>query len=217
MIFPKEFNTSGANIPEEHYTIMREKLLAQGEKLVKTNRYFTIFAPRQSGKTTFFRLLGSKLESEGYEFCYANFEGYNDADMKGFIGKIHIEIKRGWQLNLNFNTIQDFFQEIENIVDKKYVLVIDEIEGVNGEHLKVLLHGIRNLYQSRQTHSLKSIIMVGVTNITGTLESATSPFNTNEELQLPYFSTGEIEELLLQHEKATGQLFLKKCANASSL
>ena len=51
------FNTSGACIPEEHYTVMRQSLVAQGLQLVAQGRFFTIFAPRQSGKTTYFQLL----------------------------------------------------------------------------------------------------------------------------------------------------------------
>ena len=51
------FNTSGPCDPEKHYTVMREALVAQGAQLVAQGRYFTIFAPRQSGKTTYFQLL----------------------------------------------------------------------------------------------------------------------------------------------------------------
>jgi hypothetical protein len=60
------FNTSGACIPEEHYTVMREALVAQGENLVAQGRFFTIFAPRQSGKTTYFQLLFRRLDQLHY-------------------------------------------------------------------------------------------------------------------------------------------------------
>jgi len=39
------FNTSGPNIPDEHYTLKREKLIEKGLDLVKRKRYFTIWAP----------------------------------------------------------------------------------------------------------------------------------------------------------------------------
>jgi len=38
----KRFNTSRPNIPEEHYTIVREDLLKKGIELVDSKRYFTI-------------------------------------------------------------------------------------------------------------------------------------------------------------------------------
>ncbi len=42
----REFNTSGQNIPEEHYTLMRPAPVKKGMKMVGSKRYFTIWAPR---------------------------------------------------------------------------------------------------------------------------------------------------------------------------
>jgi predicted AAA+ superfamily ATPase len=55
----REFNTSGANNPDIHFTVMREAQLQQAlEQIIrpedpKGGRYFTLYAPRQTGKTTF--------------------------------------------------------------------------------------------------------------------------------------------------------------------
>jgi hypothetical protein len=56
-------------------------------------------------------------------------------------------------------------------------------------------------------HALKSVILVGVANITGIIQDNASPFNTNDNLNIPYFSKEEIMELLAMHETETGQLF----------
>ena len=74
----KYFNTSGPNIPSEHYTLMRESLLAKGITLVNKRRYFTIWAPRQTGKSTYFRLLAQALNERGYHPVFFSTEGYND-------------------------------------------------------------------------------------------------------------------------------------------
>ena len=60
------FNTSGPNIAEEHYTIERTNLIGKGVELVASKRYFTIWAPRQTGKSTYFRQLAKKLLELGY-------------------------------------------------------------------------------------------------------------------------------------------------------
>jgi len=62
----REFNTSGPNIPRQHYTLERTDLIKQGINLVQKQRYFTIWAPRQTGKSTFFRQLAKQLEKQGY-------------------------------------------------------------------------------------------------------------------------------------------------------
>ena len=46
----KYFNTSGPNIENKHYTLKRAKDLPTGIELVKDERYFTIWAPSQTGK-----------------------------------------------------------------------------------------------------------------------------------------------------------------------
>lgn len=55
------FNTSGPNNPKEHYTLQRAELIEKGKDLVQHNRYFTIRTPRQTGKSTYFRLLTHEL------------------------------------------------------------------------------------------------------------------------------------------------------------
>ena len=66
----RTFNTSWPNIPERHYTILRQKLIQRGLNLVQNERYFTIWAPRQTGKSTYFRLLATELVQQGYEVAH---------------------------------------------------------------------------------------------------------------------------------------------------
>ncbi len=60
----REFNTSGPCNPALHYTVMREALIAKGKEKVNKGRYITLFAPRQSGKTTYFQLLPDELKDD---------------------------------------------------------------------------------------------------------------------------------------------------------
>lgn len=71
----REFNTSGPCDPDKHYTVMREALVATSEALVERVRFFTIFAPRQFGKTTYFQLLFRQLQTQGYLPLWISFEG----------------------------------------------------------------------------------------------------------------------------------------------
>ena len=84
----RKFNTSGPNIIEEHYTLPRLDWIEKGKDLVYTNRYFTIWAPRQTGKSTYFRLLADKLREEGYKVCYVNFESFKDESKEDFLTRL---------------------------------------------------------------------------------------------------------------------------------
>ncbi|MCB1193916.1 MAG: AAA-like domain-containing protein [Leptospiraceae bacterium] len=204
------FNTSGPNIPEDHYTLDRFDLIAKGKDLVYKSRYFTIWAPRQTGKSTYFRFLARELEKEGYKVAHINFENYRNAELNSFLNKFIGEINRFWETHFEKIDISDIFYQLEKIKEKRFVLIIDEVEGINVDYLNDFLHAIRSVYHSRENHCLKSVILVGVSNITGIIQDNASPFNIADELDVPYFTNEETKELLEQHEVETGQLFDEK-------
>ncbi|MCP5497965.1 MAG: hypothetical protein H7A23_25710 [Leptospiraceae bacterium] len=115
-----------------------------------------------------------------------------------------------WQREIFSKTFVELFDEIRAIQDQKYVFICDEIEGLNPDLFNQFLHTIRNLYHSRNSHCLKSVILVGVSNIAGIIQDNASPFNIADELDVPYFTNEETKELLEQHEAETGQIFDKK-------
>jgi len=207
----KKFNTSGPNIPEEHYTVVRNDLIKKGIELVESKRYFTIWAPRQTGKSTYFQQLATKLEEQAYKVAHINFENYKTAPIDSFLYCFISELKSFWGVDLaNVNDLAKIFQVISEIKDQKYVLIIDEVEGINPEYFGTFLHSIRRIYHSRTKHSLKSVILVGVSNIVGVVSDNASPFNISDNLNVPYFTDNEVNELLQQHETETGQIFEEK-------
>lgn len=58
----KKFWTQGRVYPAKHYVVSRADELADFITRVKEGRYIVLFAPRQTGKTTFFRWALEKLE-----------------------------------------------------------------------------------------------------------------------------------------------------------
>ena len=206
----REFNTSGPCIISQHYTLLRPQLIAKGMDLVKRERYFTIWAPRQTGKSTYFRLLAEQLKTEGYYASHINFENYRNASLHSFLDRLTWRFEEDWEIDFKNLELSQVFKKIETISDKKLVLIIDEVEGINSEYFNDFLHAIRNAYHSRETHGLKSVILVGVSNIVGVVEDNASPFNIADNLNVPYFTNEETLELLKQHETETGQLFEDK-------
>ena len=51
----REFGTQGPVNSKDHYVVSRSEELADYINRVKQGRYIVLFAPRQSGKTTFFQ------------------------------------------------------------------------------------------------------------------------------------------------------------------
>ena len=206
----RSFNTSGPNIPARHYTLERTALIEAGLRLITNERYFTIWAPRQTGKSTYFRLLAEATQKQGFQVIHFNVENFKGALLSGLLNQLRSKLI---SIGLNapeFNTLDEFSFYIEHTNDRRLVLIIDEIEGLNPDLFSQFLHTIRNLYHSRETHCLKSTILVGVSNIVGVVGDNASPFNIADNLPVPYFTGPEVTELLDMHTRETGQAFEKK-------
>ncbi len=201
------FNTSGPNRLDKHYTLEREYLIDKGSELVIEERYFTIWAPRQTGKSTYFRMLAQKLEEQEYQVTHVNVENYKEAPSSAFFNYLFRKIEENWGIKLKSTNFGDLQNDIAAVKDRKFILIIDEIEGLNPDYFGQFLHTIRNLYQFRDEHSLKSVILVGVSNIVGVVQDDASPFNIADNLEVPYFTDEETFALLQMHEEETGQSF----------
>ena len=171
------FNTSGPNIIRQHYTLMREGLVKKGLEFVHDLRYFTIWAPRQTGKSTYFLLLKKRLENEGYKVIHMNVENYLGASLDGLLKSINMKFENLGTPLPKLNSFNDFTRIVGNLNDFKLALIIDEIEGLNPELFNQFLHSLRNLYHFRNEHCMKSVMLVGVSNMVGVVEENASPFN----------------------------------------
>ena len=60
----KSFSTYGRVRPEQHYIVLRTEEVSDFINRIKAGRYIVLFAPRQTGKTTFFRLALDALATE---------------------------------------------------------------------------------------------------------------------------------------------------------
>ena len=206
MQLARYFNTSGPNIPAQHYTLMRPELVAKGQLMVRRERYFTIWAPRQTGKSTYFRLLAEELMRDDYGVMHVNLESFRNERLDTLMTYLNEEARKQWGIEIAADGFGEWFNQLQN-TQGRLVLIIDEIEGLNPELFGQFLHTIRNLYHSRQAHGLKSVILVGVINIVGVVQDNASPFNIADNLHIPYFTDTETRELLGQHEAEAGQIF----------
>ena len=88
------FGTYGPVYPDINYVVSRKEELADFINRVKQGRYIVLFAPRQTGKTTFFRNAIAALEAEEHSYLpiQLNFEGYVDTDSDTFYVSLSKEI-----------------------------------------------------------------------------------------------------------------------------
>ncbi|MCK4764288.1 MAG: hypothetical protein KAW12_18965 [Candidatus Aminicenantes bacterium] len=65
---PRWFNTAGRCFPKDHYMVDPMQRLTEVEKLIDKKLYFTLHAPRQTGKTTYLHALACQCLSQPVGF-----------------------------------------------------------------------------------------------------------------------------------------------------
>ncbi len=85
----RHFEKSGQVVPEVSYYTHLENVTNTDNQDIKTmvdlGRYFSIFAPRQSGKTTYFKYFCRLLDKDPtYTTIFLSFQRYNALDRETF-------------------------------------------------------------------------------------------------------------------------------------
>ena len=191
----KTFGTRGPVNSTEHYVVSRTEELADFTNRVKEGRYIVLFAPRQTGKTTFFYNALDKLVAEEPDYfpIHLNFEEYEDESpanfYEGFSEDLRTEIASVLQksdrehANLsqllaeaeitNHFSMRRFFEQLTHLLSQpatpprfpQIVLIIDEFDGIPAAAVKGFLHTLRRIYLTRGQRCIHSVGIVGVKSI----------------------------------------------------
>ena len=236
----KTFETRGPVYPDRHYVVQRTTELADFVNRAKQGRYIVVFAPRQTGKTTFFRWALDALsdESSTYFPIQLNFEEYKNVSIVDFYEDLYENIreeietvfqKRGGHLSevlsqflestqiTNHLSMRRFFSRLSSLLkDQRFVVIIDEFDGIPQAAVSDFLHSLRRIYLSDVASRCPySLGIVGVKNITQlNYDRSVSPFNIQDEFALPNFTLEQVGELLTQYTDEVGQPFTPETIEA---
>ena len=160
-----------------------------------------------------------------------NFETYEDVDPADFYTNLAEDIRE--QIVYNFQkrgsaptqsfvefletaqitdhlSMLRFFQSLSNLLNhQKFVVVIDEFDGIPKAAVRGFLHSLRRIYLTRSTTQCPhSVGIVGVKSIAQLdYDRSVSPFNIHDEFALSNFTLEQIHELLDQYTAEVGQVF----------
>ena len=103
-----------------------------------------------------------------------------------------------------------FFRRFSSFLgDQRVILIIDEFDGIPKEAVRGFLHSLRRIYVSNPVSRCPhSIGIVGVKSITQLNYDTISPFNIQDEFNLPNFTPEQVQELLGQYTEEVGQAFV---------
>ncbi len=229
----KFFNRTGFCNPKDHYMIDPLRGLNQEiEKLISDKYYFTMHAPRQSGKTTLLHALMHKINAEGRNICLvfsletAGYRSISEADantniVKAIIMSANHFLEEQYRPKLSREPsnykMKDMLSEWCGQLSKPLILLVDEIDSLYDDILVSVLRQFRDGFQLRPTGFPSSVVLVGLRDVRDykdkvrtpmeTMGSG-SPFNIKaESLRLANFTREQIKMLLHQYTAEGGQGF----------
>ena len=233
----RRFGTQGRVYPNKHYFVSRTDEIADFIDRIKDGRYIVLFAPRQTGKTTFFRWALEALTTQDTTYfpIQLNFEGYEGYAAVDFYISLYTEIqkeirsvfqKRGEVLSSAFVqflastkitdhvSMGDFFDELAKHLVTQYnnpqrvLLFIDSFHGIPLALENGFLAMLRHIYLTDKPRCPHSACFVSVRNIIQRdMINVVSPFNIQDEFNLSNFTLGQVHELLTQYTEEVGQVF----------
>ena len=233
------FNTEGPMRPNDHYAIAPLDRVDVDEllDLIRTERYFVLHAPRQTGKTSALIALRDLLnrgEAGDFRCVDVNVEVGQVArdDVARGIRAILSSLassarllgddfpRRVWLDILQQSGPDDALKELLTrwceANPTPLVLLVDEIDSLVGDTLLSVLRQIRAGYEHRPDGFPQSVVLCGVRDIrdyrirssAGEVIAGGSPFNiAAKSLRMGDFTEAETRALVAQHTEETGQRF----------
>ena len=230
------FNTAGPVTPDDHYCIppLERFDLDEVLALVRMKKYFVLHAPRQTGKTSALLALRDLLNGQGYGCVYTTVETARTArdveetmrtvlaglssDARSALGDDFLA--RQWSgILAEFGPNSAFREALKRWSEaspKPLVLLVDEIDTLQGEPLLSTLQQLRGGYPMRPAAFPQCVVLCGLRDVRDyRIRSTSSPFNiVAESLRMGDFTREETLTLLDQHTGETGQAFTPEAREA---
>ncbi len=222
----RKFSSYGPINKDMHYFVPRKELQAKahaylvGEHPDNGGHYFTVWAPRQTGKTTLLRdLYWNLLNYHDYVVAYVSIQNLIGIDEPvACLNAITKYISNAAKLPLPSVKSTIDFQEVfsSEHLPKPLLLIIDEFDALPDNVLTVMVSIFRNIWNTRLTdpapapgkhYLLHGLALVGVRNVVGVDSKTGSPFNIQRSLHVQNLTEEEVNEMYHWYEKETGQVF----------
>ena len=233
----RSFNTTGPCFPDEHYMLPPERRLRRVMELIERDKYFTLHAGRQTGKTTSAQWLVDHYNAgEALRAVWIDLESAReqpdparafvtvlnafDRAVKRTLSDLGVPAERARFCDDPASAVLAYLQDLARRSPRPLVVLFDEADCLVGATMVSFLTQLREGYiDRRDTPFPHSVVLIGQRNVRDYLISeedrravawlgSASPFNIMAEATtIGPFTEPEVAELCAQHTAATGQPF----------
>ncbi|KJR40149.1 hypothetical protein MCHI_003963 [Candidatus Magnetoovum chiemensis] len=181
----------------------------------KGGHYFTIWAPRQTGKTWIMRQVKDAIQAK-----YGDKLIVGTMSMQGTIFTENELIESFWDkfpkliwetfkldikpLN-SWGDLTPLFYRGKGLFDRPVILFIDEFDSLPAKVIDILVTLFRDMYLKRDAYLLHGLALIGVRAALGVESERGSPFNIQRSMHIPNFTKDEVFDLFRQYIAESGQ------------
>jgi hypothetical protein len=217
----RQFHSYGPVDSESHFCVERAQIIEKCmHQLIghpeKGGHYFTIWAPRQNGKTWIIKQCVENIKtthSDSFIVLDLSMQSYADSDKEDaneiffktwkhlFSRKLKVDIGE-------INQWQDWLKQFElnnNLFDKPLILIIDEFDKLPRTIIDQVVSMFRDMYLSREEYCLHGLALVGVRAVLGVDSKKGSPFNVQRSLHIPNLTFDEVKQMFDDYQTESGQ------------
>lgn len=220
----RQFSSYGLIDKDLNYYVSRAELLAKaytylvGEIPEKGGHYFTVWAPRQTGKSSLLRdIYWTLLRDDNYHVANIDIQNLQSINKPTDCMNTIIEYindQTGLELPQVESTIG--FQKVFSnaYLAKPLILIIDEFDSLQENVIHDIVSVFQNIYSSRQKdiapsslkkYLLHGVALIGVRSVVGVENQSGSPFNVQRSLQVHNLTAEEVNEMCHWYAKESGQ------------
>ena len=216
----RRFHSYGPVDTRQHFCVPRTALIKQCLTALigdpdTGGHYFTIWAPRQTGKTWIMRQVVNTVRAEhGDRFLIGSLsmqgmilEEYDPPEK--FLAYIPRRLSQEFKLTIppldNWEAWSGLFSKTAGLFERPLILFIDEFDSLPKALIDRLVTLFRDMYSNREQYVLYGLALIGVRAVLGIESPRGSPFNIQRSLHVENFSRAEVQDLYQQYQDESGQ------------
>ena len=217
----RKFHSYGPVNSKKHFHVPRTELVDKCTQYLigdidDSGHYFTIWGPRQTGKTWLYR-----QSIEAIKRQYADQFIVGEISMQGIIFEEHDDLNKIFfdnipgmlkgEFSIQTGKIQswvqwkELFSKDASIFDRPLILAIDEFDKLPKPIIENLISLFREMYLNKKLYVLHGLALVGVRAVLGVENKSGSPFNVQRSLHLENLSFDEVNNMFDQYQTESNQ------------
>ena len=217
----RHFHSYGPVDYRYHYCVQRKEMIARcTEQLVGSpeegGHFFTIWAPRQAGKTWLMRQVKQEIAAgfpDRFIIGTMSVQGVvlkdEEPDEK-FLDKVPMLMRETFKTDsmpapADWESFRSLFSRDNNLFGKPVILFIDEFDSLPPNVIDRLVTMFRDMYLKREDYLIHGLALIGVRAVLGVESLRGSPFNIQRSLHVPNLTSEEVEDMFRQYQEESGQ------------